>query len=129
MPILATMTAMLAIKSLPHVLGNINSSTLSACRVSTRTDRMPPKALGKLRSIICHVAIPAKGVVTWEFLILILTHTGVVLGTLAIWSAQSVPSNRAMFGQFGSFSTSIDDCGIGHSLIWRSTASCAVVTS
>jgi hypothetical protein len=35
------------------------------------------------------LAIPAKGHVQWEYLILIQTLTGVVRGTLATWLAQS----------------------------------------
>jgi hypothetical protein len=46
------------------------------------------------------LAILAKGVVSWEYLILIPTRTGVVHGMLATWLAQSARSSPAMFGQF-----------------------------
>jgi Flp pilus assembly protein TadB len=62
---------------------------LSARRVSPRVDRRWPKALRRNYFIISYFAALAKGVVTWEYLILILMLVGVVPGTLVIWLVQS----------------------------------------
>jgi hypothetical protein len=73
---------------------------------------LPAQTLPFSNRCILLAAIPAKGEVLWVFLISILVRMSVDRGMLEVWWVPSGHLSHATYGQFVSFSMSIDECAI-----------------